>query len=452
MTNLIDQASQLLESAGFDVQQVELDGTPARAFENDTLLGFVFAYDTAGELIARWRSDTDGIVKQRQFQLRAAGIKAWNTYVLLLAYKRAGYAEAVALSSIEEDLAGLRKIARAGCMHASDVLRALLPLMPLQSAPVLDAVDSKEEIRQRTTELAPRIVEAFLSAADTHVVLQLLEEESMKVLYVEASGFRGYRDPVRIEFAPGFTIIDGRNGVGKSTIFDAIEFALTGYLSKYQGATAAGQSVADYFWWVGEGDVPKERYVEVGFSGDGEKFIVRRTPFDATDFEVPPALVSALAHPQLAPRAPLEQLCATAIIRDEHIAGLSLDLKETERYALLRQAIGANDADSWIARAHEILAQAKRRSELAQSEVNTLTAELAAAARRIDEIQSSLASESAIAEATGRLWGICKCDSHFGQPDRGRSSSHGCSGNGVGIAFVPARSLAPINERARRTP
>jgi hypothetical protein len=50
-------------------------------------------------------------------------------------------------------------------------------LMPLQSAPVLDAVDSKEEIRQRTTELAPRIVEAFLSAADTHVVLQLLEEE-----------------------------------------------------------------------------------------------------------------------------------------------------------------------------------------------------------------------------------------------------------------------------------
>lgn len=178
MTKLIDQASQLLEGAGFDVQQVELDGIPARVFENDTLLGFAFAYDTAGELIARWLSDTDGIVKQRQFQLRAAGIKAWNTYVLLLAHNRAGYAEAVALSSIEEDLAGLRKIARAGCMHSSDVLRALLPLMPLQSAPVLDAVDSKEEMRQRTTELSSRIVEAFLSAADTHVVLQLLEEES----------------------------------------------------------------------------------------------------------------------------------------------------------------------------------------------------------------------------------------------------------------------------------
>jgi len=40
---------------------------------------------------------------------------------------------------------------------------------------------------------------------------------------------------------------------------------------------------------------------------------------------------------------------------------------------------------------------------LAQSEVNTLTAELAATARRIDEIRSSLAPDSAIAEATARL-------------------------------------------------
>jgi DNA repair exonuclease SbcCD ATPase subunit len=40
---------------------------------------------------------------------------------------------------------------------------------------------------------------------------------------------------------------------------------------------------------------------------------------------------------------------------------------------------------------------------LGQGEVNSLTAELAAAARRIDEIRSSLASDSAIAEATARL-------------------------------------------------
>jgi chromosome segregation protein len=228
----------------------------------------------------------------------------------------------------------------------------------------------------------------------------------MKVLYVEASGFRGYRDPVRIEFGSGFTIIDGRNGVGKSTIFDAVEFALTGNLSKYKGATAAGQSVADYFWWIGEGDPPKERYVEVGFFGGAGTFAVRRTPFDAPDFKVPADLVSALAHPSLAPEAPLEQLCATAIIRDEHIAGLSLDLKEAERYALLRQAIGANDADSWITRAHDIRTQAQRRSEMAQREVTALTADFAATARRVDEIRSSLVSDTTIAEAIAGLQGF----------------------------------------------
>ena len=76
----------------------------------------------------------------------------------------------------------------------------------------------------------------------------------MKLTYESVCGFRGYREVVRLDFAPGFNVIDGRNGVGKSTIFDAVEFALTGELSKYAGATASGQSVADYIWWIGDGD------------------------------------------------------------------------------------------------------------------------------------------------------------------------------------------------------
>lgn len=58
----------------------------------------------------------------------------------------------------------------------------------------------------------------------------------MRLSYVHLHGFRGYREPVRLEFADSFTIIDGRNGVGKSTMFDAVEFALTGTISKYLDA------------------------------------------------------------------------------------------------------------------------------------------------------------------------------------------------------------------------
>ena len=44
----------------------------------------------------------------------------------------------------------------------------------------------------------------------------------MKLAYVELCGFRGYRKPIRIDFAECFTIIDGRNGVGKSTLMDLL--------------------------------------------------------------------------------------------------------------------------------------------------------------------------------------------------------------------------------------
>lgn len=80
----------------------------------------------------------------------------------------------------------------------------------------------------------------------------------MKLSFVSLCGFRGFRDPVRIDFADDFSIIDGRNGVGKSTIFDAIEFALTGDLSKYGAAKALRESVDDYVWWMGGTDGPDE--------------------------------------------------------------------------------------------------------------------------------------------------------------------------------------------------
>ena len=85
-------------------------------------------------------------------------------------------AELAALAAIEEDLTGTRKIARSGIKDVSDMEAALLPLLPLQSAPKLDAVDMVYEIRQRSTELSPRAVDAFVSGVEESVVLQVIEE------------------------------------------------------------------------------------------------------------------------------------------------------------------------------------------------------------------------------------------------------------------------------------
>jgi hypothetical protein len=124
-----------------------------------------------------WPRDTDGATTNYQFGLRRAGQKAWNTYVVLLASSEADYGASVGLSAIEEDLAGTRKIARAGIADIADLREALLPLLPLQSAPVLEPVDVLAEIRQRATELPARAVDAFLSTADDAVVIQILEEQ-----------------------------------------------------------------------------------------------------------------------------------------------------------------------------------------------------------------------------------------------------------------------------------
>lgn len=225
----------------------------------------------------------------------------------------------------------------------------------------------------------------------------------MKLAYVDLCGFRGYRKRMRLDFAEDFTILDGRNGVGKSTVFDAVEFALTGHLSKYKDAKADGETVADYIWWTGNGPAPEGRYVEVGFRDGDDIISIRRTEFEFPDETVLGKLVARLCDLDLAPRDPISQLCSTSIIRDEHIAGLSLDLKETDRYALLRDGLGANDSDSWIARGSQLVSVAKKRSQAAQQEEALFNSELMAATRRMDEVRASLVGDNILAEAVERL-------------------------------------------------
>lgn len=225
----------------------------------------------------------------------------------------------------------------------------------------------------------------------------------MKIKRLTVSGFRGFRERVDVSFAEGFTVIDGRNGVGKSTLFDAIEFALTGQLSKYGDMKAAGESVEDYLWWKGDGPAPAERFVELTLCDGEQEILVRRTPIEGPPPEVLIRVEAGMVNAGMAPPSPLPQLCASSIIRDENIASLSLDLSETQRYAKLRQAIGAIDADEWANRGSRLLSIAKKRGEQARAEVAAANAAIAEASRRIDDARAAVASETAVNEASEKL-------------------------------------------------
>ena len=226
----------------------------------------------------------------------------------------------------------------------------------------------------------------------------------MKLAYVDLCGFRGFRKPVRIDFADGVTVLDGRNGVGKSTVFDAVEFALTGTIAKYGEAKADGETVADYMWWTGEGAGPEEKYVEVAFRDEkGDLATLRRSHLAGVAAEELETLLAKLCDTSLMPKAPLSQLCASSIIRDELIAALSVDLKEAERYALVREAIGATDAEEWVERGAKVLSAAKRRVESAEAQAKEASTTLSVASRRVDEVRASLVEEAAISSASERL-------------------------------------------------
>lgn len=176
MMDLLQSSSDLLSSVGFSTARIVVDGREALMFEDNVVLGFLFAYEKPTDLVSDWQHAIDRAVTDYQLALRRAGQKAWNTYVILLAAESGTDVDAASFAAIEEDLAGTRKVARMSVRDLAEIRAALLPLLPLQAAPKLEAVNIPAEIRQRATELSPRMVDAFLSPADESVVMQVLEE------------------------------------------------------------------------------------------------------------------------------------------------------------------------------------------------------------------------------------------------------------------------------------
>ncbi len=169
------ECSAILGASGIKTAPIE-SNVRAIAFEGETVIGFVLEYPTVSDLKLQWQSESQALIHAHQFALRRAQAKAFNTYVVLLSKGGPSYADVVALSAIEEDLNATRKIARAGISDVEALRSALLPLLPIQSSPRLEAIDMVAEIRLRTTELPDRAVEAFLSGAAVSDVILILED------------------------------------------------------------------------------------------------------------------------------------------------------------------------------------------------------------------------------------------------------------------------------------
>ena len=220
----------------------------------------------------------------------------------------------------------------------------------------------------------------------------------MKVTYLEIAGFRGVLKKMRLELPPGFAIISGRNGAGKSTVLDAIDFALTGSINKFAVTGAKGGGIEKHTWWVGE-ETADAHYVTVGFAdAQGETFSVTRTRENGLVGD-PTEILARLCRPGWADRASMANLMQTTLIRDELIAVLSLDLPEQARFAAVRAALGTIAGRDHSSRTQDLLNAAVAAKADRQRQLDAAHAELEHVLTALTEARSVAQRSADVSEA-----------------------------------------------------
>lgn len=230
----------------------------------------------------------------------------------------------------------------------------------------------------------------------------------MRIAYIEVAGFRGFRQRARVDVPAGFLVMCGRNGAGKSSLCDAVEFALTGTINKFVVEKGGREGVEDYIWWRGPG-VAAEHFVKVGFTnGAGELLEVERSREQGLKGSLD-GIEDALCDPALRPPNSLENLCKTSIIRDELIAALSLDLSDTARFDFVRSALGAIAPGDYISRVKQaieamtsMVVDRERAADGAASRLRIMLGELAdaeALASRAADLETALSDIRGVLQA-----------------------------------------------------
>ena len=220
----------------------------------------------------------------------------------------------------------------------------------------------------------------------------------MKLQFVELCGFRGFREKTRFEFPNGFTVLSGRNGAGKSTVLDAIDYALTGTINKFSVKEAKGGGLDDHIWWVGP-ERPNAHFVSVGFVDDHEEtLVVTRTREGGSNVDVS-QIIQRLCKNGPGVRASVQTLLQTTLIRDEFIASLSLDLPEQTRFNVVREAIGNLVGPDYSARAATIVTAANAAKSRQEGRIKELQSELGRFLGQLTEARSAAERSTDISEA-----------------------------------------------------
>jgi hypothetical protein len=180
MTDLKPILQALLQDAGYQTWLVALDKYEAIAFEDDATMGFASIFETGTELLKEWQNLETKFLMNFSPALKKGGEKTWNVYSVFLCAAGAVEDEARAIRWIEEDLERTRKVTGLVPNGRSDLVTALLPLLPIQYQPRLDTDDFNltQRLKRRIGSIAPAAEQAALDKGVTATeVVRLLGAE-----------------------------------------------------------------------------------------------------------------------------------------------------------------------------------------------------------------------------------------------------------------------------------
>lgn len=162
MIDLLSTSQILLRDAGFTVRLSSVGHRPVVCFEDKALLGFCSTFEQTDELIEGWKAFESQILIRFAADIRAAGEKAWNVYCVLLCSGAGDATQRRAVSWIEEDLERTRKVAACDIASREDLVRVLLPVLPVQYQPALQHEDLTARLQKRIADIAPQAAHAVL--------------------------------------------------------------------------------------------------------------------------------------------------------------------------------------------------------------------------------------------------------------------------------------------------
>lgn len=220
----------------------------------------------------------------------------------------------------------------------------------------------------------------------------------MKISFLRIAGFRGIAEEIELPFPSGFLVISGRNGSGKTTICNAIEFALRGEIRAIPGQSDKPEKAQDYLWWRGPHS-PKKRSVSLGILKDsGEAIEIVRNP-EGTEVTSRSDIESLLCDDLASMEDCLEHLCRTSILRDEELVKTSLDMSELERFDFVQSTLGGAGYSRIENRSDQVHQALKRRLDKAISDYSRAREEVTRLISQISEARLRAVEPEIVAKA-----------------------------------------------------